>query len=118
MPAPFRLGGRRALVTGGASGIGEAVCRVLSAAGALVTIADIDRDRAEHLAAELPGASARIFDITDEAAVGVVLAEFPGLEILVNSAGIGLVGTIEETESADFEQLLRVNVEGMYLVTK
>ena len=43
MPVPFRLDGRRALVTGGASGIGEAVCRVLAAAGALVTIADIDR---------------------------------------------------------------------------
>jgi NAD(P)-dependent dehydrogenase (short-subunit alcohol dehydrogenase family) len=118
MPIPFRLDGRRALVTGGASGIGEAVCRVLASAGALVTIADIDRDRAERLAAELPGSAVRIFDITDEPSVFAALADFPGLEILVNNAGIGLVGSIEETETADFERLLRVNVEGMYLVTK
>jgi NAD(P)-dependent dehydrogenase (short-subunit alcohol dehydrogenase family) len=83
-----------------------------------VTIADIDRDRAERLAAELPGAAVRIFDITDEPAVFAALADFPGLEILVNNAGIGLVGSIEETETVDFERLLRVNVEGMYLVTK
>jgi len=118
MPAPFRLDGRRALVTGGASGIGEAVCRVLSAAGALVTIADIDRGRAEQLATQLPGSSVRVFDITDEAAVGAAFADFPGLEILVNNAGIGLVGSIEETEHADFGRLMRVNVEGMYLVTR
>lgn len=118
MPAPFRLDGRRALVTGGASGIGEAVCRVLAGSGALVTIADIDRDRAERLSGELPGSSVRIFDITDEPAVTAALAEFPGLEILVNNAGIGLVGSIEETDPSDFERLLRVNVEGMYLVTR
>ncbi len=118
MPAPFRLDGRRALVTGGASGIGEAVCRALSGAGALVTVADIDRERAERLAAEIPGASVRIFDITDEPGVAAALADFPGLEILVNCAGIGLVGSIEETEKDDFERLMRVNVEGMYLVTK
>ena len=50
MKAPFRLDGRAALVTGGASGIGEATCRTLAAAGATVTIADVDRVRAEALA--------------------------------------------------------------------
>ncbi|HTP36255.1 MAG TPA: SDR family NAD(P)-dependent oxidoreductase, partial [Candidatus Acidoferrales bacterium] len=55
---PFRLDSRRALVTGGASGIGEATCRALTAAGATVTIVDLDRARAESLAAQLPGAAA------------------------------------------------------------
>ena len=58
MNAPFRMDGRTALVTGGASGIGEATCRVLAEAGASVIIVDLDRARAEALAAELPGARA------------------------------------------------------------
>jgi 2-keto-3-deoxy-L-fuconate dehydrogenase len=118
MQSPFRLDGRRALVTGGASGIGENTCRVLAAAGALVTISDIDRKRAEALAAELPGATTLIFDVTDEAAVNTALATVPALDILVNCAGIGLVGGIEETELGDFQRLFRVNVEGTFLTTK
>src|SRR5438093_2494747 len=116
--APFRLNGKRALVTGGASGIGEATCRALTAAGAIVTIGDVDRASAEHLAAELPGASIAIFDIGDEIAVHTGLGAIDGLDILVNNAGIGLVGGIEETAAADFERLFRVNVEGLFLVTR
>jgi len=116
--APFRLDGRRALVTGGASGIGEATCRVLTSAGASVIIVDVDRARAESLARELPGASVKIFDISDESAVRAALADVTSLDILINNAGIGLVGSIEETEAADFERLLRVNVTGTYLMTR
>jgi NAD(P)-dependent dehydrogenase (short-subunit alcohol dehydrogenase family) len=115
---PFRLDGRVALVTGGASGIGEATCRALAGAGAAVIVADVDRPRAEALAAELPGATFLILDITDEAAVHAVFGELPKLDILVNNAGIGLVGNIEETELVDFERLFRVNVTGMFLVTQ
>jgi len=115
---PFRLDGRRALVTGGASGIGEATCRVLTSAGASVIIVDVDRARAESLARELPGASVKIFDISDESAVRAALADVTSLDILINNAGIGLVGSIEETEVADFERLLRVNVTGTYLMTR
>lgn len=118
MNTPFRLDGQRALVTGGASGIGAATCRALSGAGARVTIADVDRAAAEKLASELPGASVLILDITDEAAVRRALAQVDSLSILVNNAGIGLVGGVEETELADFERLMRVNVSGTYLVTK
>jgi len=116
--APFRLDGRRALVTGGASGIGEATCRVLTSAGASVIIVDVDRARAESLARELPGASVKTFDISDESAVRAALADVTSLNILINNAGIGLVGSIEETEAADFERLLRVNVTGTYLMTR
>ena len=92
--------------------------RVLTAAGAAVTIADMDRSRAEALAAELPGASAAILDVANEAAVNSVVGALERLDILVNSAGIGLVGDIEETAAADFERLMRVNVEGTFLVIK
>jgi 2-keto-3-deoxy-L-fuconate dehydrogenase len=118
MGTPFRVDGRVALVTGGASGIGEQTSRVLASAGASVIIVDIDQAKAEKLAAELPGASYRIFDITDETAVKSGISGIGHLDILVNNAGIGLVGGVEETEADDFDRIFRVNVRGLYLVTK
>jgi NAD(P)-dependent dehydrogenase (short-subunit alcohol dehydrogenase family) len=118
MQTPFRLDGKTALVTGGASGIGEATSRTLAGAGASVIIADVDRERAEALSAELPGSSILTLNITDEAAVASAFAGLGTLDILVNNAGVGLVGTVEETEFVDFERLLNVNVTGMFLVTR
>jgi 2-keto-3-deoxy-L-fuconate dehydrogenase len=115
---PFRLDGLRAVVTGGASGIGEATCRALTAAGAAVTIVDIDRERTEALAQRLAGASSLIVDITDEAALAAAFGHLARLDILVNNAGVGLVGTLEETAPADFRRLFKVNVEGLYLITR
>jgi NAD(P)-dependent dehydrogenase (short-subunit alcohol dehydrogenase family) len=115
---PFRLDGKKALVTGGASGIGEKTCRALTAAGAAVIIADMDRSGAERLAMELRAAQVLVVDICDEAAVSAAMEKFEKLDILVNCAGVGHVGGIEETELADFQRLFRVNVEGLYLVTK
>ncbi len=118
MSTPFRLDGRVALVTGGASGIGEATSRVLTAAGAAVIICDIDRARAEALSSELPGSSVMTLDIADEPAVERAFSDLEKLDILVNNAGIGLVGNIEETTLADFERLMKVNVSGVFLMTK
>ncbi len=118
MSSSFPLDGRVALVTGGASGIGAATCRVLAGAGASVLVADTDRSRAEELAGELPRACPLQLDITDEAAVRAAFASITSLDILVNNAGIGLVGNVEETEQADFQRLFRVNVEGLYLATR
>jgi NAD(P)-dependent dehydrogenase (short-subunit alcohol dehydrogenase family) len=118
MSTPFRLDGKRALVTGGASGIGEATCRIFAAAGASVTILDIDLSRAESLADELPGASIAICDITNEAEVMDSLGRLASLDILINNAGIGLVGGVEDTSLRDFQRVMQVNVEGPFLVTK
>jgi NAD(P)-dependent dehydrogenase (short-subunit alcohol dehydrogenase family) len=115
---PFRLDGKCAVVTGGASGIGEATARVFSAAGAVVYILDVDRARAEALASELPEAAALVCDLTREDEIKETLTKLPALDILVNNAGIGLVGGILETEADDFRRLFRVNVEGAYLCTK
>ncbi len=112
------MDGRKALVTGGASGIGAATCRALAGAGASVVIVDIDRSAADALASELPNSSVLTFDITDENSVKQGLGSLASLDILVNNAGVGLVGNIEETESVEFQRVFRVNVEGLFLVTK
>lgn len=115
---PFRLDGRTVLITGGASGIGEAAARVLTEAGAQVIICDIDKPRTEALAAGLPGARAAVCDITNEQAIQGLFASIPKLDVLVNNAGIGLVGSVEETSLEDFERLMKVNVTGPFLMTR
>ena len=114
----FRLDGKIALITGGASGIGEATARVFSEAGARVLIVDLDEGRAQTLAQSLPNAAAYHCDITSEEAVGQLFSKIDALDILFNCAGIGLVGNVTETETADFQRLFRVNVEGTFLMTK
>jgi 2-keto-3-deoxy-L-fuconate dehydrogenase len=118
MPPPFRLDGKKALVTGGASGIGEAICRVFSDAGASLIVADINKSQSEALAAELGNARPVTCDITQESSVRDMLGALDRLDILVNNAGIGLVGGLEETALEDFQRIFRVNVDGTFLVTK
>ena len=112
------MDGRVALVTGGASGIGEQVSRIFTEAGAKVLICDLDKEKGERLAAELPGAKALVCDITDEALVQQTFAGIDTLDVLVNNAGIGLVGGVEETSLHDFQKIFRINVEGLFLVTR
>ena len=112
----FSADGRIALITGGASGIGEATCRAFTSAGASVIVAD-DRARAEHWlrSGGRFGTDSRYLRRGRRQAA---LAGMSRLDILINNAGIGLVGSVEETELADFQQLFRVNVEGMFLMTR
>jgi 2-keto-3-deoxy-L-fuconate dehydrogenase len=115
---PFRLDNRHALVTGGASGIGEATAKELARAGAFVWIADINHHAAETLAASLPSAQALALDVTNPASIAAAVAQLDRLDILVNNAGIGHVGSIETTEPEDFDRILNVNVRAVYLVTR
>jgi NAD(P)-dependent dehydrogenase (short-subunit alcohol dehydrogenase family) len=114
----FRLDGLHALVTGGASGIGEATSRELVRAGAYVWVADINLDAASTLAATLGNASPLRMDVTSPASIDEAAKQLPQLDILVNNAGIGHVGSIQTTEAADFDKLLNVNVRSVYLVTQ
>ena len=118
MTHPFRLDGRIALITGGSSGIGEATARAFTRAGAAVIIMSIEPARAQAVAAELANSRVILCDITDEAAVAEAFRGIGRLDILVNNAGIGLVENVEETSLGDFQRLFRVNVEGMFLVTR
>lgn len=114
----FRLDGKRALVTGGGSGIGEATCRLFAEAGAQVLIVDVNLQAAQRVASELTGSEAIACDITNEAATVKLASELGTLDVLVNCAGIGLVGKIDETSSADFAKVFQVNVNGLFLVTQ
>jgi NAD(P)-dependent dehydrogenase (short-subunit alcohol dehydrogenase family) len=91
---------------------------VFTQAGASVIIVDIDEKKACALADELPRAAVKLCNITDEHAVIGMFREIDALDVLVNNAGIGLVGGIEETDQQDFQRLFRVNVEGTFLITK
>ena len=114
----FDLTGKSAFVTGGASGIGEAIARALVAQGARVTIGDADRGRVGSVAAEL-GVCGLTLDVTScesvEAAVQHVLQEQDRLDVLVNSAGIMHVGKLHETEPDDYDRVQSVNARGVYL---
>ncbi|UWF77751.1 3-hydroxybutyrate dehydrogenase [Microbacterium neungamense] len=113
------LAGRRALVTGGASGIGLAVAHALAARGAHVVVADRDRDGCQA-AADAMGGSAWTVDLLDPAAVAddrlaEVLAD---VDILVNNAGIQRVSPIEEFDPQDFRRILRLMVEVPFLLVR
>lgn len=115
---PFSLNNRHALVTGGASGIGEATVRELVRAGAFVYIADINLPAAQALAETLGSSQALQLDVTKEESIAAAVARVPRLDLLVNNAGIGHVGSIQTTEPADFDRLMNVNVRAVYLVTR
>jgi NAD(P)-dependent dehydrogenase (short-subunit alcohol dehydrogenase family) len=114
----FRLEGRHALVTGGASGIGEATVKELASAGAFVLIADINLAAAEALAESVGSSQAVPLDVTNPQSIAAAVEKINRLDILVNNAGIGHVGSIEQTEPEDFDRLLNVNVRAVYLVTR
>jgi 2-keto-3-deoxy-L-fuconate dehydrogenase len=114
----FHLENKIALITGAASGIGAATARELSRAGAHVLLADINLPGAQSLAAELSNASAIAMDVTDSASIAAAFADIAHLDILINSAGIGLVGDITRTTEEDFARVMRVNVTSIFLVTQ
>jgi NAD(P)-dependent dehydrogenase (short-subunit alcohol dehydrogenase family) len=115
---PFRLDDRHALVTGGASGIGEATVKEFVRAGAFVWVADINQGAAESLASSIPSARALHLDVTSPESIAAAVSRLDRLDILVNSAGVGHVGSIEATEPEDFDRLINVNVRAVYLVTR
>jgi NAD(P)-dependent dehydrogenase (short-subunit alcohol dehydrogenase family) len=120
------LTGRVALITGGGQGLGEALCRALGEAGAVVVAADVRLAAAERVAAsvrEVGGkASAVHLDVTDERhaedAIRDVVAEFGTLDVLVNNAGTDVTVGIEALTVADWDRVLAVNLRGPFLMSR
>ncbi len=106
------LDGRHALVTGGATGIGEAIARVLAAAGATVVIGDVDVDGAERVATDIGGRAVEL-DVTDPDSADAAIAAVPDLDLLVNNASV--LGPSPQPALADYpltvlEHVYAVNV--------
>jgi 3(or 17)beta-hydroxysteroid dehydrogenase len=119
------LAGQVAIVTGAASGIGAATARRLADGGAAVLLTDRD-DAVERVAATLVERGARVLarrhDVTDEAGwedvIATAVAELGPLTILVNNAGISLVGPLTELSLADWRRVHAVNLDGTFLGLK
>ena len=108
------LTGRRALVTGAASGIGAACARALARAGAHVVVADLDGEAAERTAYEIHGEAWQV-DLTDTPALADAALD---VDILVNNAGIQHVSPIESFDPAAFSRILKLMVEAPFLLVR
>ena len=112
----MRLEGRKALVTGGASGIGAAISTRLAAEGADVFIGDIDDDGAARVAAEA-GAEAIHLDVTDPESARSAVAAIGTVDVLVNNAGTDEFAFFTDTDPALWDRLLSLNLIGVFACT-
>lgn len=115
---------RRALVTGGASGLGLGIAKALLATGSYVAIGDVDRDALGRAAAELdsPNLLALPLDVTSAesaaAAVRDAAGRFGGLDALVNSAGVIDFCPLDQISEAGWDRVIDINVKGVFLCSK
>lgn len=119
----MRMNKKVALVTGGGSGIGEAICIRLAEEGAIVIVSDINEESAMRVASLIGNqAIALQQDVVDKERWQQVMAEimerFSQLDVLVNNAGIAIVGTVESTSLAEWQLTQKVNLESVFIGTQ
>jgi NAD(P)-dependent dehydrogenase (short-subunit alcohol dehydrogenase family) len=109
--------GRRAVITGGGSGIGRAVCQRLAAHGARVAVLDIDLDRAKETAETVDGFAVQV-DVTDaeamRLAVDAAAAELGGVSILMNNAGNSTMAPLAGWDPDEWDRIVRLNLTGVF----
>ncbi|MEM8858277.1 MAG: SDR family oxidoreductase [Chloroflexota bacterium] len=114
---PFRLDNKVAIVTGGAKGIGEAICRVFAQQGAIVHLIDIDAENGQKVASEIQSTFHEC-DLTKHESVGELFQQIydkvGSIDILINNAGIAHIGTAETTTSDEMDRLYAVNIKSVY----
>jgi short-subunit dehydrogenase len=122
----LKLQGRTAVITGAASGIGRGIAIALARRGCHLALLDIDADALADTAAELVALGVRVskhrIDVSDQKAVAEfplkLTTEHPGVDLLVNNAGVAVGGTFEETSETDFEWLFGINFWGVVRMTR
>ena len=118
----FSLAGKVAVVTGGASGIGEAIVDAYAAKGATVAVLDLAVDAAQRKVSEGKAAAAVGCDVTSEQsvvdAISAVNAQFGRIDVLVNSAGLAALGPAEEFSVDKWDLTMAVNLRGAFLVSQ
>ena len=114
----FNLTNKNAIITGGGSGIGKAVCMLFAKQGAAVYVADISEANAAEtvnaIKSEGGTAYALACDVTKQQDVVELYNKVGRIDILVNSAGISHIGKADNTSEADFDRIYQVNVKGIY----
>jgi NAD(P)-dependent dehydrogenase (short-subunit alcohol dehydrogenase family) len=114
----FDFSGKTSVITGGGRGIGQAVANLFARQGAEVIILDVNEKGAGETVAAIraSGGKGEFFrcDVSDQGNVNNLINELPSLDILVNSAGVSHIGSLDTTSEADFDRLFRINVKGVY----
>lgn len=118
----FDLTGKNAIITGGGSGIGQAIARTFAGAGALVRIIELNEETALETAGQISasGGKAKVFaaDVSEQSqvkkAVQQVIKQDGKIDILVCCAGVAHIGILGSTTEADFDRVYKVNVKGIY----
>ena len=113
------LEGKTVLVTGGARGLGAAICRELARAGASLVVADLNQAGAQSVAESL-GASARgaKLDVTNDAEVAAVVDRIGRIDVLVNNAAVDFTVPIDELSVAQWDAVIGVNLRGPFLMSQ
>jgi NAD(P)-dependent dehydrogenase (short-subunit alcohol dehydrogenase family) len=122
----MNVAGKTAVITGAASGIGRAIARSLGRRGCHLALADVNEAGLEETVSYPFAGSLRVtrhrLDVADRAAIAAfpdaVLAAHPGVDILINNAGVAVGGTFEEVPEADFEWLFDINFWGVVRMTR
>jgi NAD(P)-dependent dehydrogenase (short-subunit alcohol dehydrogenase family) len=113
------LENRTVLVTGGARGLGAAICRELARAGASLVVADLNQAGAQSVAESL-GSGARAFrlDVTNDAEVAALMDRIGRLDVLVNNAAVDFTLPIDELSTAQWDAVMNVNLRGPFLLSQ
>ncbi|AYB31941.1 SDR family NAD(P)-dependent oxidoreductase [Chryseolinea soli] len=114
----FVLTNKKAVITGGASGIGKAITQMFAKQHAEVHIVELNPDNAQHVADEINSSGGKAFvhrcNVADQKNVSNTLSSIGQFQILVNSAGVAHIGKADTTSEEDFDRLVAVNMKGVY----